>query len=72
MVNIEKCNKEIIDYYNKRDIMEIFDCESDKALKILKILFQLKEAIKIGKEYYVSKESLLNFLERYKGKEIYL
>lgn len=50
--------------------MKIFKCESDKALKILKIMFQMKEANKIGKEYYVDKESLLQFLEKYKGEEI--
>lgn len=59
-----------IDIYNKKDIMNIFKCESDKALKILKILFQMNEATKIGKEYYVEKQALLNFLSDMKGKEI--
>ena len=63
-------NKNIIDIYNKQDIMKIFKCESDKALKILKIMYQMKEANKIGKEYYVDKETLVSFLDKYKGEEI--
>lgn len=74
--NFNKNNRENldkpIDIYGKQEIMELFHCESDKALRILKIMFQLKEANKIGKEYYVEKESLLNFLERYKGEELYI
>ena len=50
--------------------MNIFKCESDKALKILKIMFQMKFANKIGKEYYVEKENLIEFLNSYKGEEI--
>lgn len=72
MDNCAIFNKEIIDIYNKQDIMKIFKCESDKALKILKIMYQMHEANKIGKEYYVDKDSLLNFLSDMKGKEIYL
>ena len=63
-------SKDIIDIYGKNDIMMIFKCESDKALKILKIMFQMREANKIGREYYVDKDSLLKFLEDMKGKEI--
>ena len=50
----------------------MFHCESDKALRILKVMFQMKEANKIGKEYYVDKESLQRFLERYKGEELFI
>lgn len=68
--NFTKMNKEPLDIYGKQDIMKIFKCESDKALKILKIMFQMKEANKIGKEYYVDKYTLIEFLDRYKGEEI--
>lgn len=63
-------NKEYIEIYGKQDIMKIFKCESDKALKILKIMFQMNEANKIGREYYVEKETLFKFLEYMKGNEI--
>lgn len=70
MNNCANFNKDIIDIYDKKDIMKIFKCESDKALKILKVMYQMHEANKIGKEYYVDKNSLLDFLEKYKGEEI--
>lgn len=59
-------------YYGKKDIMRIFNCESDKALKILKILFQMHEANKIGREYYVGKQALDRFMEDMKGKAIHI
>ena len=70
MNNFEKKDKLLLDIYGKQDIMKIFKCESDKALKILKIMFQMKEANKIGKEYYVDRDSLLQFLEKFIGEEI--
>jgi len=56
--------------YNKEDIMKLFKCESDKALKILKFLYSMSEANKIGREYYVTHESLMNFLKDMQGREI--
>ena len=49
--------------YNKKDIMNIFSCESDKALRILRLLYSMKE-------YYISKESFDQFVEDMKGKEV--
>ena len=43
--------------YNKKDIMALLGCESDKALRLLKFLFSIDKANKIGKEYYVKKEA---------------
>lgn len=68
--NLENSKKNLVDVYNKHDIMMIFQCESDKALKILKIMYQMKMANKIGKEYYVERESLIRFLDDFKGLEI--
>ncbi len=70
MNEIESNEKKLIDVYNKHDIMMMFKCESDKALKILKIMYQMKMANKIGKEYYVERENLIQFLEDFKGQEI--
>lgn len=64
--------KELIDIYDKQDIMKIFKCESDKALRILKILYQMKMANKIGREYYVTKDALNEFLGDMRGKEVYI
>lgn len=66
----EEANNYALDIYGKNDIMKMFKCESDKALKILKIMYQMKMANKIGKEYYVERESLIQFLEDFKGQEI--
>ena len=55
---------------SKSDIMDMYDCESAKALKILKLMFQMGYGNKIGKEYYISLESQSNFLNAFKGKEI--
>lgn len=70
MDNFVKNDKQLLDIYGKQDIMKIFKCESDKALRILKVMFQMDEAIKIGKEYYVDRNDLVSFIERYKGKEV--
>lgn len=58
--------------YGKEDIMRIFNCESDKALKILKYAFQTRHAIKMGKEYYITKDSYLDFLDLIQGREVRL
>ena len=74
MVNRNNFNKDkkAIDIYGKTDIMKLFKCESDKALKILKIMFQMNEANKIGREYYVDRETLFRFLDDMKGKELHI
>jgi len=54
----------------KRDIMKLFHCENDKALKILKVMYQMGYGNKIGKEYYVSKNSQEDFIKDMKGKEV--
>jgi len=59
-------------FYGKKEIMELFHCESAKALRILKIMFQMKEANKVGREYYVKKRTLDEFLEEMKGKQIHI
>lgn len=67
---LNNLNKDKMTIYGKQDIMELFKCESDKALRLLKLMFQMKEANKIGREYYIDHESLMDFLERFKGEEI--
>lgn len=77
---IDKDNQ--LDYYinqlkkcrilTKTDIMSIYKCESNKALKILKLMFQMGYGNKIGKEYYISLESQSDFLTDMKGKEVFI
>ena len=72
MNNFINEDKYHIEIYGKQDIMKMFKCESDKALRLLKVMFQMHEANKIGKEYYVDKESLRRFLDDCKGREIFI
>lgn len=69
---IKQQTKEDKRLYNKEDIMEIFSCESDKALKILRLSHQMGYALKMGKEYYIAKEDLNTFLEQIKGRNTIL
>ena len=50
--------------------MALLGCESDKALRLLKLLFSIDKANKIGKEYYVKKEDLYSFFDDMKGKDV--
>ena len=73
---IETCIKTINEnnqkMLNKKDIMEIYGCESNKALRILKLMFQMGYGNKIGKEYYVSQKSQEEFVKNMVGKEVYI
>ena len=54
--------------YGKKEIMELFGCESDKALRILKFMCQVNDAMKIGREYYATEAQLRRFLNDFEGK----
>ena len=69
MNNIQKSSLKVL---GKKDIMEIYHCESDKALKILKLMFQMGYGNKIGKEYYVTKKSQEDFIDNMRGKEVFI
>lgn len=58
--------------YNKEDIMNMFKCESDKALKILRLAFQMKYSFKLGKEFYITQEDFNKFLDDIKGRNTIL
>lgn len=54
------------------DIMLIYKCEKDKALRILKLMFQMGYGNKIGKEYYITKQNHDKFLSEMSGKEVFI
>lgn len=56
----------------KKEIMDVYHCESDKALRVLKLMFQMGYGNKIGKEYYVSQKAQEDFLKNMVGKEVYI
>ena len=55
---------------NKKDIMSLYKCGSDKALRLLKFMYDVGYANKFGKEYYVTSEALNKFLADYAGKNV--
>lgn len=57
---------------SKNDIMRIYQCKSDKALRILKLMFQMGFGNKIGKEYYISSDSQYEFLNQMRGREVFI
>lgn len=75
-VVIETCVKSLKEKSNKmlgkKDIMELYACESNKALRILKLMFQMGYGNKIGKEYYVSQKGHEEFVKDMIGKEVYI
>jgi len=66
---VSSLSKEI---YSKQDIIEMFNCANDKALRMLKLMFQMGYGNKIGKEYYVSRNQQQKFLTDMAGKEVYI
>ena len=74
MINkcIESLKDSNNDILNKSDIMALYKCESNKALRILKLMFQMGYGNKIGKEYYISQKSQEDFIEKMAGKEVYI
>ena len=73
---IESCVKSLREQFpkmiGKKEIMDIYHCESDKALRILKLMFQMGYGNKIGKEYYVSQKAQEEFVKNMVGKEVYI
>ena len=56
--------------FNKEDIILLLNCKSDKALKFLKLCFDMKYAIKIGNQYYIKRDDFDRFFIDFRGKEV--
>lgn len=67
---LERMTNKELELLNKEAIMQIFGCESDKALKILKMMYANSFGCKVGKEYYITKNEFKKFMESYKGKDL--
>ena len=61
-----------VDLLTKEDISRMFKCENDKSLKIMRLLFEMRYATKIGKEYYIKKEDFEKFFNEEKGRKVIL
>lgn len=67
---LNRLEKNKLKIYKKNDIMELLSCESDKALRFLKLATQTGFANKIGKDYQITRENLEKFLKQYEGKNL--
>lgn len=67
---LERLKDKDLELLDKESIMKIFNCQSDKALKILKLMHVNNFGCKIGKEYYCTKNEFSKFMNSYKGKSL--
>ena len=51
----------------KKDTMEIFNKESDFALRFLRVAKSIGFGIQVGKEYYIKREEFEKMLKTYQG-----
>ena len=58
--------------YRKADIMRVFKCKSDKALRILRLAFSMRLASKAGNEYYMTQKDYKEFIKHIKGRKVEL
>lgn len=56
--------------YTVADIGVVFDCGKDKALKIIHLMERYECSTKIGKDYYTTKEKILEFMNINMGQRI--
>ena len=67
---LNRLEKSKLKIYKKNDIMELLSCESDKALRFLKLATQTGFATKVGKDYQMTREKVEKFLKQYEGKNL--
>ena len=70
--NVTKENDKIVTLLTKSDIIDIFECEDQKALKLMRLLQSMGYAIRIGREYYIQKSRLVDFLTEMEGRKVVL
>lgn len=71
-LGVESIESRLPKMIGKTDIMKIYNCENGKALKMLKLMYQMEYGVKIGKEYYISQAEHTAFIRDMKGKEVIL
>ncbi|MDE6620239.1 MAG: hypothetical protein K2K74_07080 [Lachnospiraceae bacterium] len=64
---LEKVEKGQVPLIGKKDIMEIFNKESDFALRFLRVAKSIGFGIQVGKEYYIKREEFEKMLNTYQG-----
>jgi hypothetical protein len=56
--------------YTVADVAIVFDCGKEKALKIIHLMERYECSAKIGKDYYTTKEKILEFVNANMGQKI--
>lgn len=64
---LEKEEKGQAPLIGKKDIMEIFNKESDFALRFLRVAKSMGFGIQVGREYYIKQEEFEKILKTYQG-----
>ena len=64
---LEKVEKGQASQIGKKDTMEIFNKESDFALRFLRVAKSIGFGIQVGKEYYIKREEFEKMLKTYQG-----
>lgn len=58
--------------YTTKDVARVFDCGREKALKLMHLMMKFGCAEKGGKDFYTTKEKILEFVNENMGREIEL
>ena len=58
--------------YTIKDLETIFDFKRDKALMVIHLMQRMGYALKLGKEFYTTKEKLLEFMNTNMGEQLLL
>ena len=69
---VDKLKRNETSLLGKNEIMEVYHCQSNKALQILKHMMMCKFAVKVGKEYYCTPENHAKFISQMSGKEVFI
>ncbi len=64
---LEKVEKGQAPLIGKKDIMEIFNKESDFALRFLRVAKSMGFGIQVGREYYIKQKEFEKILNTYQG-----
>ena len=67
---LEKVDNSEAPLLGKKDIMTIFDKESDFALRFLRFAKSIGCGIQVGKEYYIKREEFEKVLSTYQGRKL--
>lgn len=63
-------NKDGDIFLTKDDVSRLFKCKSDKALRIMRFIYENGAGYKLGNQYYIKEGDFYDFMNQYKGRVI--